>query len=394
MTVLPLPYPTDKWCETTLVPTEGHWAPTAGEISLDNSVFMKGAASIKIYSQFYNYYVGAIFTLNEIINANIYADVTLQFLMACNSGMTGTGRITLFDSTGKSASKTISNSNASIWQQQIARITIGIGGAGDFEAQAGFDWTKIKSVQISADQIGSGYPPQGGAFWVDELYFTFNVPDSILLIQSLPMGKSGTVTTSYLPDLFKPINFITPSIIDWSGTGGVPEGLPVTIQMDATNFDHWADAPTNANPTRTLTIPVNDLTLQAVYATQANPLLVIDSFDQNMDAYSATSAVKIVYQGTPQVVNVPMAGRVLKGSYSLTAIDTATRKFNHWKKPDSTTPTTPTITVDVQSDIRVEAHWVTTGNGDGKPPISLLLIVGVIGFGVVVGLGLLSLRKK
>jgi len=371
MTILPMPYPTDKWCEETLTPDEGYWQAMSGSIVLDSSVFAVGHKSVKIYSPSYNYYVGAVFELNRTINMHAYADATLLFLMACNSGMDGTGTIDLFDTAGRIASKTLSNNNIGVWQQQTPRVTVGLGGAGDFIASAGFDWNHVKAIRIAANQVSG----QGGACWVDEFHLTFNVPDSTILIQSLPTsGKSGVITTSFLPDIFgMPASFITPSTIT------LPEGLNITIQMDVTNFDHWADDPTNNSPTRTLNVPVNDLALQAVYAIQANPLLVIDSFDQNMNAYSTASAVKIVHQGIPQVVNVPMAGRVLKGSYSFTAIDTATRKFNHWKKPGGTTITTPTITVDIQSDMRIEVHWEATVDGE---PFSPLIIGGAAIFAI------------
>jgi hypothetical protein len=261
--------------------------------------------------------------------------------------------------------------------------TVGVWEAKDFAmsdiadepSDADFDWAHIARIELAAWQnYGSA-----GAFWVDQLYFSYDVPDSSLIITSSPTGKNGT----YIDDLYGSQPFTTPSEITR------PVGQIGTIQIDIVNFDHWQDDPQNINPTRQFTFAPTNTTLLAVYVIQQNPLLVIDSFDQNMNAVSGTSAVKLVYGGTPQFVNVPFAARVSKGLFSFVAQDVTKRTFDHWILPDNTTSTERTVTWDVQGDTRIEVHWQVTGNG-GKGGINPLLLVGAVAVIGVVGVYFLT----
>lgn len=370
MTTLPFPYPLDKWCEDTLTPAEGTWTRYAGLLELSNEAFTVGQHSIKVYGG-YNYYLGMHFTLNSPLSFLTYPNGKLHFKVAGTSNMSGTGVMALIDEAGHACGLDFSFNTAGVFEQKELLYS-------DFNADSTFDWSKVKVVNFSFDQRSGS---SNYAVYIDEFYITFDVPDSILLIQSQPTGKSGIASTTYLPDLFQPQNFVTPSQINFlSSSNGVPQGLPVTISMDATTFDHWADDVNNKNPVRTFTMPTTNLTLQAVYTVSPNPLLTIDSFDQNMKNVSATTAVRLVFNGIPQVINVPFGGRVGKGSWSLTVIETATRTFVSWKKPDGSTDTNKTISWNIQSDTRLEVHWQTTGTDGGINP---LFIVGVVAVGAV-----------
>lgn len=363
MTVLPLPYPTDKWSES-LTPAEGVWQNSGfGTTTLDPTSFQVGQNSIRTGTEGTASYLIARFKFNTPINGLTYPDGKIQFYIACTANMIGTGLIKLYDSRMSPIRADISCNSAGIWEHKLLAFS-------DFYGNTTFDWSTITQIDI---QMNKNALP--AAFYIDEPYFTFNVPDSEVLIQSSPTGKSARLTTSFYPELFGlPADIICPSVAT------LAEGLPLTIQMDAVNFDHWADDVGNINPTRTVTVPVNNLTLQGVYAVSPNPLLVVDSFDKDMNNVSANSAVKFVYSGVPQVVSVPFAGRVGKGLWSLSVIDTATRTFSYWVLPDGTQSTESTITWDIQSDSRFEVHWstITPDGGD---------ITWLIGGGLLVGLG-------
>jgi len=379
MTTVTLPRLIDSWCEGTLNPAEGSWQASAGFVDVDTSVSAVGASSIKIWSNVYNYYVSANFSMLPSVNTTIYSNWALHFLVAlqANSGMSGTGMVVLYDSAGRSAHINFSCNTSGVWESKDIPLS-------QFVAVQNFDWTRVITVRIIADQTN-----KGGACWIDQLYFSVDVPDSILLMQSQPTGKTGV----YQDWFMCPTSFITPSQLSR------PVNMTGIIQMEVQDFSHWADQPTNINPTRSFKFPSTNTILQAIYAVpppDQNPLFVIDSFDQNMDAVSGVSAVKLVFSGIPQFVNVPFGGRVSKGSWSFTAVDTAKRKFKHWKMPNGSINTSPSITFDIQSDCRFEVHWQSseTPPGEDGEEIPWALIVGIVSTGLVVAVGLFLYSKK
>ena len=288
--------------------------------------------------------------------------------------MSGTGKVTLYDSAGRGAQTPLSCNTSGVWESKDIPLS-------QFTADPNFDWTHVATIRITANQTNSG-----GACWIDQLYFSVDVPDSILLIQSQPTGKTGVYSDWFM----EPTSFITPSQLIR------PVGMTGIIQMDVTDFDHWADEPANINPTRSFIFPATNTTLQAIYTVQPpnpNPLFVIDSFDQDMNTVSGTSAVKLVFSGIPQFVNVPFGGRVGKGSWSLSAINTATRIFDHWKMPNGAINASSSVTFDVQADSRFEVHWQSSGTPPDEE-IPWALIVGIISIGLVGGVGLYFYSKK
>jgi hypothetical protein len=374
LTNIKFPAVIDSWCEDSLSHPEGYWTLYAGQyVDIDRSVFAVGGSSIKTWSDQYWYYVASAFIINSdhIFNAT-RSNTRLHFLIALQSGrMSGYCTLTLFDVNDKRRYKNFTVNTVGVWEAKDFAMS----DIADEPSDADFDWAHIARIELAAWQnYGSA-----GAFWVDQLYFSYDVPDSSLIITSSPTGKNGT----YIDDLYGSQPFTTPSEITR------PVGQIGTIQIDIVNFDHWQDDPQNINPTRQFTFAPTNTTLLAVYVIQQNPLLVIDSFDQNMNAVSGTSAVKLVYGGTPQFVNVPFAARVSKGLFSFVAQDVTKRTFDHWILPDNTTSTERTVTWDVQGDTRIEVHWQVTGNG-GKGGINPLLLVGAVAVIGVVGVYFLT----
>ena len=379
MTNLKFPTVIDSWCNDSLFCSEGFWSEWAGIVEIDTLQFAVGGASVKIWSPNYNYYVSAVF---QCYAQSVYlfdatrSNTILHFLIALEKDkMRGTCWLNLFDVNGKVAIKNFSVNTLGVWESKDMAMN-------ELSADVGFDWAHVTKISFGADQIGGGYPPEGGAFWIDQLYFSYDVPDSSLIITSNLLGKNGT----YTDDLYGSQQFTTPSELIR------PVGQLGTIQIDVVNFDHWEDDPQNINPTRQFTFPSTNSTLTAIYTIQANPLLVIDSFDQNMKTVSGTSAVKLVYAGIPQFVNVPFAARVNKGLFSFTAQDTAERVFNHWILPDKSSSVDKTITWDIQADTRVEVHWQVTENGGGGN--NNILIMGATAILVVGGFAFLMMRRK
>lgn len=375
MTTIPFPHPTDKWCEDTLTPDEGLWQDSGyGITSVSSEAFVEGQKSIK--TQGTAYHLRAIFKLKSPLSGLTYPEGKIELYIANTENMSGTGYVQLRDSQMRAVSYNIYVNPASVWESKSIPLA-------NFTGNSSFNWSEITWIYIDMDK-GNALM---AAFFIDNMHFAFNVPDSTVLLASSPSGKSGTINTSFMPELFGyPADFVTPSTVT------LPEGLPITIQMDVEGFSHWADDVENNNPTRSITVPVDDLTLQAVYSVNPNPLLVIDSFNQQMETHSAESAVRITRAGVSSVVRVPFAQRLgVKGLYSLSAIDAFGRSFNHWKLPSGANTTNRTIELDIQSDKRVEVHWDVTGDGAGTP---LLLIAGVLGISAGIAFLYLGIRKR
>ena len=367
----------DSWCNDSLSHPEGIWQPWAGDLEIDTIHFAVGGSSVKIWTNVYNYFVAAAFNLYSGFDTT-RSNTLLHFLIALEKDrFTGTCHMALFDINGKGARKTFTVNTLGVWESKDMAM-------GELSAEAGFDWMHIVNIYLDADQTGAGYPPSGGACWIDQLYFSYDVPDSSLIITSNLPSKNGT----YTDDLYGSQPFTTPSEIIR------PVGQIGLVQIDVANFDHWEDDPQNINPTRQFTFIPTNMTLTAIYTIQQNPFLVIDSFDQDMNHYIADQGVNIVNPiGTPSAVKVPFGGRIPKGNYSFSYINTAKRTFDHWKMPDGTTSIEKTVEWDIQADTRIEVHWqVTSENGDGGN--NNILIIGAVAILAVGGLVFLMTRRK
>ena len=236
---------------------------------------------------------------------------------------------------------------------------------------AGFDFSRVKKVIIDAMLVD-----HTGNEWIDAPFFWREVEEGILRIESVPTGKTGTIT---VPD--GTFNFITPSEITR------PVGTEVTVSIDPTDFKQWENGSTN--PERTLTLVGGLATITAYYETVTLPLLRIASYDQDMNALPAEQGVKLIYKGIEQYVDVPFAGRVGRGEYTLVAVETGERVLDFWKKPDGTTTTEKYITFYVDADTTVEVHWTVKKK---IPPNLLLLGAGLSIIGLIF-VGYLTIKR-
>ena len=126
--------------------------------------------------------------------------------------------------------------------------------------------------------------------------------------------------------------------------------------MESADFKQWENGSTN--PERILTFVAGLATIAAYYETSQLPLLRILSYDQDMNIIPAQQGVKLIYKGIEQFVNVPFAGRVSRGEYTVVATETDELTLDFWKKPDGTTTTEKYITFYVDENTEAEIHWI------------------------------------
>ncbi len=151
------------WTRSLTTP-EGTWTASAGTASLDGSAAPDGGACIKLYAP-NNYFGSANFTLNtgNLLDCEKYP--ILAVMLEAENTFSGTGQITLYDNTYKTADKEISISPDGSWHN----FETGVGSTYKNQwnwVQDGFDWTKILVIRITFYYPGVGT----GSFWIHQLY--------------------------------------------------------------------------------------------------------------------------------------------------------------------------------------------------------------------------------
>ncbi|MCJ7768687.1 hypothetical protein MUP79_09895 [Candidatus Bathyarchaeota archaeon] len=157
-----VPLNKDAWTES-LTPSDGVWSATSGTVSLDTNVKMKGSASIKLYAQNL-YYGSALFTLDagKEVNANLYP--LLNLWVVREAAYNGQGDLSLFDRTGKRASRPFTVGKAEWFKIEHK---VGEKNADGWNVESGFDWNYVWQVRVALYFDGAGT----GSFWVDNLFF-------------------------------------------------------------------------------------------------------------------------------------------------------------------------------------------------------------------------------
>lgn len=153
------------WTQS-LMPADGSWSATAGQVSLETA--MGSPYSIKLYVQ-NNYFGGALFQLNGLVNANLYPE--LHFAIQKETYFEAGSSIVLWDNSSHAASRqftfqSVSGSGADQWTSETFKV--GSVNAVEWSVQAGFDWSQIRAVAFYC------YPVQvtgSGSFWIDKIYF-------------------------------------------------------------------------------------------------------------------------------------------------------------------------------------------------------------------------------
>jgi hypothetical protein len=156
--------PTDKdaWTES-LTPSDGAWTATAGTVSFDSAVKVKGSGSIKTYAQNLNY-GGCLFTLNAGKEVDAEQFPVLNLWLSRDSSFNGNVTLTLFDGADRMAGHEFTTGHDKWFQTQVR---VGAANADLWQVESEFDWTQIKKVRVVCwfDGVGTG------SFWVDGLFF-------------------------------------------------------------------------------------------------------------------------------------------------------------------------------------------------------------------------------
>lgn len=219
----------------------GVWSPVAGELVVDRINKAAGEASLKTGSEVYNYYVASMFTFHDGKEFDAtFENSHLHFLHALSNTMTGECRVHLFDKVGNSASRNFGTAPNQEWDQKSFPVGPGTGWSIPGDA---FNWAKIKTVRIDCWQKDG----EGGGFWTDKLYFTYEVVKPTLWIRSNPIGKHYSLNgvSGYTP-----------------GTYSLDRGSDYTVTMAPENFVEWENG--SKNPVRTISITENT-TIRATY---------------------------------------------------------------------------------------------------------------------------------
>jgi hypothetical protein len=161
--------PTDKVSWTrSLTPSDGAWAADSGNVSVDSTGAPDGGACIELSVPGSLYYGACHFTLNSGKEVSCEQYPKLDFQARLDGSYSGTGVVTIFDTSSRAAQKKISVTPG---DGQFHSTEIGVGStyASQWDSiQSGFDWTQVKVVRFDfwfSTDVGSGN------FWVHGLYF-------------------------------------------------------------------------------------------------------------------------------------------------------------------------------------------------------------------------------
>ena len=153
------------WVQS-LTPADGVWTAPVGSVSIETA--MGSPYCIKGFGQ-NNDFAELDFTLNGTVNGNLYP--TLAFALEKENYWSANTQITLYDTSGRTATRMISVSSPGNGAQgKFTTETFNVGSTyvADWNANAAFDWTQIKKVvfyMVPTTPLGSGY------FWIDRFYF-------------------------------------------------------------------------------------------------------------------------------------------------------------------------------------------------------------------------------
>lgn len=161
----------------------------------------------------------------------------------------GTVRITIYDASGRTATKQWYNEPLGIFN--LHELLLGANQG--WIQETNFDWRYVSIVEFTVftSSDGWGYPKYG-TFWIDWLHFTYyQFEPGKLTTLSNPSGKAFKLDSQMLstPDYNRGI---TPNV-NW------------IVTMEPSNFKEWEDASTN--PERTINLQEAETkTITATYS--------------------------------------------------------------------------------------------------------------------------------
>ncbi len=160
-----IPLNKTDWVQS-LTPTSGVWTAPVGSVSIETA--MGSPYCIKGFGQ-NNDFAELDFTLTTPVNGNLYS--TLNFALEKENYWSANTQITLYDTSGRTATRMISVTspgNGAQGKFTTQTFNVGTDNAADWNANEAFDWTQIKKVvfyMTPTTALGLGY------FWIDRFYF-------------------------------------------------------------------------------------------------------------------------------------------------------------------------------------------------------------------------------
>ena len=160
-----VPADKDQWTES-LLPDDGTWIATSGNVGVDSTFKVKGSASIKTSAQNL-YYASSQLTLSsgKEVDADLYP--TLNLWLSQDATFNGNITLTLFDIDNNTAAHEMTVGTGKWFQTQIP---VGTANADGWQIPTQFNWHQINRVQVTCwfNNVSSG------SFWVDGLFFGGN----------------------------------------------------------------------------------------------------------------------------------------------------------------------------------------------------------------------------
>jgi len=264
-------YPEDpeSWSECISC-VEGQWLPWTGcdDPTLDMINKVSGDYSIRNSPEDrpeYCYYSGLIFELfsGKEFDASLNKNATINFWHLLEPEyMSGFCGIVLQDTEGNRVTRDFGTSPGT-WESK----SWGVGpDVPDWEESpfntAPFDWSRIKRVMVWCGETGKTDiwgVPKGGLFWIDRIYFTYQLVMPVLRINSTPTGKHYTINdvSGYTPARYT-----------------LDPDVSYTVCMDPEGFLRWEDGTTD--PCRTISLKEGEeKTITAYYVEAPLPPEVV-----------------------------------------------------------------------------------------------------------------------
>ena len=161
--------PIDKVSWTrSLTPSDGAWFADSGAIEIDSTGAPDGGACVKLSVPGSLYYGACHITLNSGKEVDCEQYPKIDFQARLDASYSGTGLVTLLDSSSRAVQKKISVGPG---DGQFHSLEVGVGSAyaNQWDSiQSGFEWTLVKVVRVDfwfSENVGSG------DFWIHSLYF-------------------------------------------------------------------------------------------------------------------------------------------------------------------------------------------------------------------------------
>jgi len=247
MPIVTYPVDPESWSENIVSP-EGFWysAVYNGQVFRDIVYKQFGEASIRHEGGDGANDGSIIFQLNSPFDLTNKTDAKITFYLKLSNGavFTGVCWVQLVNPDGLTwATKQFGTTPAGPFELKEYDVGPGTGWSED----AGFDWSNISQIRITAD----GWGP----FWVDRIYFSWVVSLPTLKILSQPSGKQFNIDEA--------VSGATPAQYQ------VTPDTPYTVSIEPSGFVEWENG--SINPVRNVTLAEGEVKTITAYYEGAPP---------------------------------------------------------------------------------------------------------------------------